>query len=280
MHHPKQAPPGCSTCSWVYTSSAKKLPSFRCDQDVVSDFGPPQQAAAAAMRVIESHWESQLVKTEVFDDIWSCRYIWQFNVFWHFELPCWIQTLFQIAWKLAGKDEYLCNVHLRKKRTFCFRRTFLVTCWHYLIDFDTICRNMSELKSFAFGSSLHLPCESQVCIKDVDAFRIHSARAPQHSQSASLPSFFWLNTNEAQTPLITLHHRIILHQDAKKTSIQHGIKEEKQDTPSETSSHKTRGHTTRTRSAHGQHKVKKKGRRQPETRSKSALMISLAGLKI
>ena len=27
----------------------------RCDQDVVSDFGPPQQAAAATMRVIESH---------------------------------------------------------------------------------------------------------------------------------------------------------------------------------------------------------------------------------
>lgn len=65
----------------------------------------------------------------------------------------------------------------------------------------------------------------------------------------------------------------------KETSRQHRIKEETQDTPSETSSHKTKGYTKRTRSARGQHKVKKKCRRQPETRSKFAMMISLAGLK-
>ena len=66
----------------------------------------------------------------------------------------------------------------------------------------------------------------------------------------------------------------------KETSRQHGIKEETQDTPLENSSlHKTKGYTKRTRSARGQHKVKKKCRRQPETRSKFAMMISLAGLK-
>lgn len=200
-----------------------RLASFRCDQDVVSDFGPPQQAAAATMRVIESH--SGLNSTT------HWRYLMIFG-----------------AVGISGSS-------------MCFDiSNRLVNYKHYirytLIQFAGTCRNWNPLlfvlrfiyhvsHRFAlkmwmlFGSTPHerrgiLSPPVRPLVLD---WRMKQRHHWHHS------SYWFIIDSYCIMP--------------KETSRQHRIKEETQDTPSETTSTRQKD----TQRGLGQHVVSTKSRR-------------------